>query len=379
MKLVLSDEQKMLKEMAEGYLKSSAGIEQLRKLRDSEDADGFDRATWKEMAEMGWAGVLTSEEHGGVGLGYVEAGVIAEEMGRNLTASPFLSTAVLAATALNKFGSDAQKTTWLAKMAAGDAIMTVASDEGRKHQPMSVKTTAARKGNGFVLNGKKTFVADAHVADAIIVSARTSGEEDDEAGATLFLVPRDAAGVDVERIDMVDSRNSGRVNLANVELDADAVIGEVDEGAEALKTILRAGRAAVAAEMLGSAQESLERSLDYAKERKQFGATIASFQALQHRAAHLYSEIQMGKSLVLKSLMALDEDHEDAELLTTAAKVKMSQVAQLSAQEGVQFHGGVGMTDAVDIGLFMKRVRVSEAFLGDGNYHAEQFARMRGI
>ena len=379
MKLVLSDEQKMLKEMAEGFLKSSAGIEQLRKLRDSEDADGFDRATWKEMADMGWAGVLTSEEHGGVGLGYVEAGVIAEEMGRNLTASPFLSTAVLAATALNKFGSDAQKTAWLAKMAAGDAIMTVASDEGRKHQPLSVKTTAARKGNGFVLNGKKTFVADAHVADAIIVSARTSGEEDDEAGATLFLVPRDAAGVDVERIDMVDSRNSGRVNLDNVELDADAVIGEVDEGAEALKTILRAGRAAVAAEMLGSAQESLERSLDYAKERKQFGATIASFQALQHRAAHLYSEIQMGKSLVLKALMALDEDHEDAELLTTAAKVKMSQVAQLSAQEGVQFHGGVGMTDAVDIGLFMKRVRVSEAFLGDGNYHAEQFARMRGI
>ncbi len=379
MKLVLNDEQKMLREMAEGFLKSSAGIEQLRKLRDSNDADGFDRATWKEMADMGWAGVLTSEEHGGVGLGYVEAGVIAEEMGRNLTASPFLSTAVLAATALNKFGSDAQKTAWLAKMAVGDAIMTVASDEGRKHQPLSVKTTAARKGNGFVLNGKKTFVADAHVANAIIVSARTSGEEDDEAGATLFLVPRAATGVDVERIDMVDSRNSGRVNLDNVELDADAVIGEVDEGAAALKTILRAGRAAVAAEMLGSAQESLERSLDYAKERKQFGATIASFQALQHRAAHLYSEIQMGKSLVLKSLMALDEDHEDAELLTTAAKVKMSQVAQLSAQEGVQFHGGVGMTDAVDIGLFMKRVRVSEAFLGDGNYHAEQFARMRGI
>lgn len=379
MKLVLSDEQKMLKEMAEGFLKSSAGVEQLRKLRDSDDADGFDRATWKEMADMGWAGVITPEDHGGVGLGYVEAGVIAEEMGRNLTASPFLSTAVLAATALNKFGSDAQKTAWLAKMAAGEAIMTVASDEGRKHQPLSVKTTAARKGNGFVLNGKKTFVADAHVADAIIVSARTSGDEDDEAGATLFLVPRDAVGLDVERIDMVDSRNSGRVNLDNVELDADAVIGEVDEGAAALKVILRAGRAAVAAEMLGSAQESLERSLEYAKDRKQFGVTIASFQALQHRAAHLYSEIQMGKSLVMKSLMALDTDHEDAELLTTAAKVKMSQVAQLATQEGVQFHGGVGMTDAVDIGLFMKRVRVSEAFLGDGNYHAEQFARMRGI
>ncbi|MEM7268444.1 MAG: acyl-CoA dehydrogenase family protein [Pseudomonadota bacterium] len=377
MMLVLTEEQKMLQEMAAGFLSTSAGVEQLRKLRDEENADGFDRATWAEMAEMGWAGVLVPEEDGGVGLGYVEAGVIAEEMGRNLTASPFLSSAVMAATALNKFGSTAQKS-WLGKIAAGEALMALAVDEGRKHAPTTIATTAERRGNGFVLNGAKTFVAEAQTADALIVSARTSGAEDAEEGATLFLVPTDADGVDIEAMKTVDSRAFGRIDLRHVELDADAVLGEVDEGAEVLKTILQAGRAAVAAEMLGSAQESFERAVDYAKERTQFGVSIASFQALQHRAADLYADIQMAKSLVLKALKALDGDSNDAETLVTAAKVKTSAVAQKAAQEGIQFHGGVGMTDAVDIGLFMKRVRVAEAFLGDGAYHAEQFAKMRG-
>ena len=378
MKLILNEEQVMLKDMAEGFLRTSAPVDQLRQLRDEENPDGFDRSTWAEMAEMGWAGVLTPEEHGGVGLGLVEAGVIAEQMGRTLTASPFMSTAVLGATAINGFGSDEQKNEWLPGMAAGEKITAVAVDEGRKHQPFAVATTAERAGNGFRLNGKKSFVMDAHVADALIVSARTSGNVGDEDGITLFIVPRDADGITVDKLAMVDSRNTARVDLDNVDVTAGAVLGEVDGGAKALRKILNAGRAVLAAEMSGSAQETFGRSVEYMKERKQFGALIGSFQSLQHRAAHLYSEMEMAKSLILKSLMALDADAPEAQELTHAAKAKIGQVAQLAAQEGVQWHGGVGMTDAVDIGFFMKRVRVAEAYLGDSNYHANEFARLRG-
>lgn len=378
MKLVLNEEQVMLKDMAEGFLTQSAPVAQLRKLRDDKNADGFDRVTWAAMAEMGWAGVLTPEDHGGVGLGLVEAGVIAEQMGRTLTASPFMSTAVLGATAINGFGSDEQKSEWLPGMASGEKITAVAVDEGRKHNPFGVTTTAERSGNGFRLNGKKSFVMDAHIADALIVSARTSGNAGDEDGITLFIVPRDADGVTVDKLNMVDSRNTARVDLDNVDVTAGAVLGDVDGGAKALRRILNAGRAVLSAEMSGSAQETFGRSVEYMKERKQFGALIGSFQSLQHRAAHLYSEMEMAKSLILKSLMALDADAPEAEELTHAAKAKIGQVAQLAAQEGVQWHGGVGMTDDVDIGFFMKRVRVAEAYLGDSNYHANEFARLRG-
>lgn len=378
MALILTEEQEMLRDAARGYLSEHAPISQLRRLRDDDNPDGFDRATWAGMAEMGWTGVLVPEEAGGVGLGFVEAGLIAEEMGRTLTASPFLSSSVMGAVALREFGSAAQQGDWLGRLAEGRAITALAVDEGRRHDPSSVAVTAERSGNGFRLNGAKTFVVEAHVADALIVSARTSGETDDEAGITLFLVPADATGLTAERTMMVDSRNAGRVMLEDVEVTADAVLGEVDQGFAALKRILAAGRATLAAEMSGSAQESLGRSLDYIKERKQFGQIVAGFQALQHRAADLYTEIEMGRSIVLKALQALDAADPDAELLVTAAKAKLGRVAQQAAREAIQFHGGVGMTDAVDIGFFLKRVRVAEAWLGDANYHAEQFARMKG-
>lgn len=378
MSLVLTDEQTLLRDGAERFLAENAPISQRRRLRDDDVPEGYDPATWKAMADMGWAGVLIPEEHGGVGLGHVEAGLIAEQMGRTLTASPYLSTAVLGAAALTRHGTAAQRAEWLPRMAAGEALTALAVDETRRHAPERIETRAERHGNGFRLSGAKTFVADAHVADAIIVSARTSGDADDEDGATLFLVPAGAEGVTVERTRMVDDRNAGRVRLENVELDADAVIGEVDRGGEALRAVLNAGRAALAAEMLGAAGEAFSRTVAYIKERRQFGRPVGSFQALQHRAAHLHAETELGRSIVLKALQALDAEDPDAELLTAAAKAKLGQVAQLAAQEAVQFHGGVGMTDEFDIGFFMKRVRVAEAHLGDSNFHAERFARMRG-
>ncbi|MFT7390485.1 MAG: alkylation response protein AidB-like acyl-CoA dehydrogenase [Paracoccaceae bacterium] len=372
MSLVLSQEQTMLRDAAAGYLADHAPVAQLRRLRDDDVADGFDRATWAAMAEMGWAGVLIPEDHGGVGLGMLEAGLIAEEMGRTLTASPFLSTAVLGATALVRHGSAAQRAEWLPRIAAGTALTALAVDESRRHVPETVATRARRHGNGFRLNGAKTFVIDAHVADALLVSARTA------AGITLFLVPAGTPGVTVDRTRMVDERNAGRVTLSDVDLTADAVLGDVDGGAAVLRTVLNAGRAALAAEMSGAAQEATARSIAYIKDRTQFGARVGSFQALQHRAAHLYTETELGRSIVMKALMALDADAPDAELLVSAAKAKLGQVAQLAAREAVQFHGGVGMTDAVDIGFFMKRIRAAEAHLGDANFHADRFARLRG-
>lgn len=376
MPLVLTEEQEMLRDAARGYLSANAPIAQLRRLRDETSPDGFDRTTWTEMAGMGWTGVLVPEAAGGVGLGFLEAGLIAEEMGRTLTASPFHSAAVMGAVALREFG--ASHADLLAGIATGHAITALAVDEGRRHAPATVATTGDRAGNGFRLNGAKTFVAEAHVADHLIVSARTAGGPDDPDGITLFLVPADTAGLESERTDMVDSRNSGRVRLDNVEVTADAVLGEVDRGHRALGRILSAGRATLAAEMAGSAQESLNRSLDYLKERRQFGQVVASFQALQHRAADLYTEIEMGRSIVLKALQALDADDPEAGLLVTAAKAKLGRVAQQAAREAIQFHGGIGMTDAADIGFFLKRVRVAEAWLGDANFHAEAFARMNG-
>ncbi len=377
MAMVLNEEAGMLKDAAKGFLTDSAPVSQLRKLRDDKSADGFDRKTWSAMAEMGWTSVLVPEDFGGVEMGYVAAGVIAEEMGRTLTASPYLSTAIMGATAFGRFGSDSQKAEWLPRIAAGDAITAIAVDEGGKHNPSKVTATAERSGNGFKLNGKKTFVAEGHVADMLIVSARTAGSEAEAEGITLFLVPRDAAGVSVERSDMVDSRNSARITLDNVEVTADAVLGEVDHGLKALEGVLDAGRAGLSAEMSGSAQQCLENTASYLKERKQFGVIIGTFQALQHRAAHLYSEVELGKSIVLKALQTLDAAPEHAAMLVCAAKAKMGQVAQLATQEALQMHGGIGMTDEFDVGFFMKRVRVAEALYGDANYQADKFARMR--
>lgn len=377
MAMVLNEEAGMLKDAARGYLSSSAPVAQLRQLRDSGSEDGFDRKTWSEMAEMGWTGVLVPEAHGGVEMGHVAAGVIAEEMGRTLTASPFLSTAVMGATALSRYGSDAQKSEWLPRIAAGEAITAIAVDEGRKHNPSSVAVRAERSGNGFKLSGRKHFVAEGHVADMLVVSARTAGDENEAEGITLFLVPKDAAGVTVERKDTVDSRHAADVVLDNVEVTADAVLGEVDNGLGVLEAVLDAGRAGLSAEMSGSAQQCLETTVAYLKERKQFGQIIGTFQALQHRAAHLYAEVELGKSIVLKALQTLDAAPEHAAMMVSAAKAKLGQVAQLAAREGIQMHGGMGMTDEFDIGLYIKRVRVAEALYGDANYHTDKFARMR--
>lgn len=378
MPLVLTEEQEMLRDAARGFLAEKAPVSALRKLRDTNDPTGFSKALWKEMAEMGWAGIIVDEKYGGSEFGFVGAGVLAEEMGRTLTASPFLSTSILAATALRKFGAEAQREEHLPKIAAGDLVMALAVDEKSKHGPAKIAMTAEKQGNGFRLSGDKTFVADGHVADKVIVAARSAGSPGEKEGLTLFLVDAKAKGVSAERTMMIDSRNAARLKFENVEATGDDVIGEVDGGYEALEGVLSAGRAGLAAEMSGSAQQAFEMTVSYLKERKQFGRPIGSFQALQHRAAHLYSEIELMKSAVLKALQDLDDNFGMALVTCSLAKAKAGEVAKLASQEAVQMHGGIGMTDEFDIGFYMKRIRVAQEMFGDFAFHADRIAQMRG-
>jgi alkylation response protein AidB-like acyl-CoA dehydrogenase len=377
--LVLNDDQVMLQDAARGFVSEKAPVAALRKIRDEKVADGFDRGLWRDMAEMGWTGVLVPEDQGGLGFGFVGAGVICEEMGRTLTASPFLSTAMMAATALARAGSPAQKQRWLPAIVAGEAVIATAVDEGRRHDPAGTAMQAERHGNGFRLTGTKTYVVDGQAADAVIVAARTAGAAGETDGISLFLVDTRAKGLASERLSTLDSRGAAELTFDGVQVTADDVLGEVDDGFGLMEIVLGAGRAGLAAELSGNAQESFGRTMAYLRERKQFGRTIGAFQALQHRAAHLYCEVEIARSAVLSALQALDADPGAASLAVSVAKSKASSVARLAAQEAVQMHGGIGMTDAIDIGLFMKRMQVASTLYGDADFHADRVALARGF
>ena len=378
MALVLTEEQTMLRDSARGLLAEKAPVSHLRQLRDEQSPDGVSRALWQTFAEMGFAGLLVPEAFGGSGLGVVEAGVVMEEIGRNLTPSPFLATAVIAAAALTHGGSAAQQQAYLPAIAAGSLLATLAIDEGAKHRPLHTALQATRAGNGFRLSGSKALVIDGHIADLVIVAARSAGNPGDRDGLTLFLVDAKASGLTIERTAMLDYHNAARLEFNNVEVTSDSVLGELDHGAALLERVLNIGRVAVASELLGVAEGVFARTVAYLKERKQFGRLIGEFQALQHRAAHLYVEIEITRAAVLKAAQALDSDPERAAALVAVAKAKAGSTATLAVQEGVQMHGGMGMTDAFDIGFFMKRARVCQELFGDSNYHAEQLARLKG-
>ncbi len=375
MPLILNEEQVLVRDSARAFLADHGPVSHLRKLRDSRDAEGFSRALWKKFAEMGFCGVLVPEDLGGSGLGYVEAGVVMEEIGRNLTPSPFLSTSIVGATALLRDGNKARSRELLPKIAAGDLLLALAVDERAKHAPSATALRAERSGNGFALTGDKCFVVDGHVADLLIVAARSAGAPGETDGLTLFLVDAKAKGIETERSVMVDAHNAARIKFDRVQVDADAVIGEVDRGWRLLEGVLNAGRAAVAAELTGVGEGAFGRTLTYLKDRKQFGQPLGSFQALQHRAAHLFTELEITQAAVLKALQVLDSDFERAATIVSVAKARAGASATLAVQEAVQMHGGIGMTDEFDIGFFMKRARVGQELFGDAGFHADRVAR----
>ncbi|VXC93675.1 acyl-CoA dehydrogenase family protein [Sphingomonas sp. 8AM] len=374
MPLFLNDEQTMLRDTARDFVGEHAPVAHLRRLRDSDDATGFDRALWKQFAEMGFTGILIGEDAGGLGLGHVEAGVVLEEIGRNLSPSPFLTTAVAAVAALQ---GSAQAERWFPGILSGATVAALAIDEGPKHRDR-VAMRAERAGNGFRLSGAKQFVTHGHVADLLIVAARTAGSDDDAEGVTLFAVPADAAGLTATPERLADSSIAARLTFEGVAVDGDAVIGEADAGRAPLDRLLRAGRTGASAELLGVGGGAMDMTVAYLKQRKQFGALIGSFQALQHRAAHLYAEMEVARAAVLKAQQLLDAGDPAADQAVSVAKAMTGLATTLSVQEGVQMHGGIGMTDEYDIGFFMKRARVLAELFGDTSFHADRVARGRG-
>ena len=378
--MILSDEQTMLKDTAKEFCANNAPIGQLRKLRDEDSADGFDRDTWNKMAELGWAGIPFPEEHGGLAFGYKGLGVVTEETGRTLAASPLYATVWLGGTLVNLGGSDAQKAALLPKIAAGETLLALALEESHRHDPYGIATRAERRGEGYALSGAKKFVLDGHVADQLVVVARTEGEPGDRSGISLFIVPRNAAGVSVTRTKMVDSRNAANVDLDNVAVGEDALLGGEGEGADVLDPALDIARIGLCAEMLGAAEECFERTVQYLKDREQFGVPIGSFQALKHRAANMFCELELSKSCVLEALTALDEGRDAGEVakLASLAKAKVGETFHTVSREGIQMHGGIGMTDEFDIGFFIKRAAVTEQTFGDVHYHRDRYGELEG-
>jgi alkylation response protein AidB-like acyl-CoA dehydrogenase len=359
---VLSEEQSMLRDAAKSWVQEKSPVTAFRKMRDSGAELGYDAAAWNEMAEMGWAGVIIPEEYGGSNFGYLSLGLILEELGRTLTASPLLASGLAAASALILGGSDAQKSEWLPKIAEGTAVGALAIDEGAHHNPGKVEATVS----GGKLTGKKTFVLEGMAANVLIVSAK--GPD----GVGLFVVKADDAGVSRTRLHLADSRGA-----ANIEFKG-AVAEPLSGGADLIDKVLDRARAGVAAEMLGSALQAFETTLDYLKVRVQFGQVIGSFQALQHRAAKMFTDLELARSTVEAALAAIDADSPDVPELVSLAKAKMGDTFHLVSNEMVQMHGGIGMTDAHDAGFYLKRARAAEAAFGNQAFHRDRYARIQG-
>ena len=382
MALVLSEDQQLLKDSAKNFCEQNAPVSVLRGLRDSKDEQGYDQTIWSQMIDLGWAGMAIPEAYGGFDFGYGGLGVVLEETGKTLVSSPLISTVLVGATAIVQLGSETQKQDLLPKIVAGELLTAIALDEHASHHPSKIATTATRIDGGYSLNGSKTFVLDGHIANMLIVVARTSGEADSEQGISLFLVDANAKGLNVARTIMVDSRNSSNIQFNNVAVAEDAFLGELDQGFNGLDLVLDIARIGISAEMLGSMQAVFESILEFLKQREQFGVLIGSFQGLQHRAAEMYSEIELCKSAVRAALSGLDDPEttqtEVAEL-ASMAKAKLSEVFFLVSNEGIQMHGGIGMTDEFDIGFFIKRARVAQQFLGDASFHRDRYATLNGF
>lgn len=380
MQYSLDEEQQLLQECARKLLDSRSPVAALRELRDRNDADGFSRRLWAEVAELGWSGILVPEPFGGVDLGQGAAGIIAEECGRTLTALPFLSTAVAGVTALVRGGSAEQQARILPSVAAGELLLALAVDERPRHAPGEISTVAVRSGDGYRLSGRKIFALDGHVADYLIVSARIDeSERDGPLAPALFLVDAAACGVRIERTIMIDSRNAADVWLTEVQLRPGSRLDFGADGAALLDTVLDAGRTLLAGELVELARECLRRTVLYLCERRQFGRQLGTFQSLQHRLAHLFCEIELAASLTRAAAVAVEESRESRPILVSAAKAKSADAATLAANEAIQMHGGIGMTDELDIGLFVKRIRAASETYGDCAFHRDRVASLHGF
>ena len=379
MKLVLTEEEQFLKDTAKNFAVERSPISHFRNLRDSKDPILWDKGIWSEMVKLGWPGILIPEEYGGSNFGLTGIGVILQECAKTLTPSPLFATGVLGAYAISTYGSGVQKSSILSKIINGEITTALAVYESSHHNPSETALSAKKDGKQFTINGKKIFIIDGASADLLIVLARTSGEKGDLAGLTLFLIDANSIGLEKLKLDMADSRNYANIIFNDVKIDASSILGDLEAGGVIAEDILDIGRIAMASEMLGNAESAFETTLDYLKQRKQFGVLIGSFQALQHRAAEMFCELELTKSSVMAAMRAADEKSNELQRLSSLAKTIAGETLHLVSNEAIQMHGGIGVTDEYDIGFFLKRARVAEQIFGNSKYHTERYANLSGF
>ena len=379
MKLVLSEEEQFLKDTAKNFAEERSPISHFRSLRDNNDPNLWDKNIWLEMVKLGWPGILIPEKFGGSNFGVTGNGVILQECAKTLTPSPLFATGVLGAYAISEFGNDDQKNNYLPKIVNGEITTALAVDEISHHDPSATELIAKKNNSGFTLSGKKIFVIDGASADLLIVLARTSGSKGDSTGLSLFFIDSDQSGIEAKKLDMADSRNYANIYFNDVSVDESSLLGDLETAGETVESILDIGRIAISAEMLGNAESAFEITLDYLKQRKQFGALIGSFQALQHRAAEMFCEIELTKSSVLAAMRAADENSNELQRLSSLSKTVAGETLHLVSNEAIQMHGGIGVTDEYDIGFFLKRARVAEQIFGSAKYHTERYANLSGF
>jgi alkylation response protein AidB-like acyl-CoA dehydrogenase len=375
----LTEEQSMLKDQAQAWVTEQSPVQKFRQMRDSGVEQAFQADVWPAMVEMGWTGILIPESHGGSDLGYLTFGVVLEELGRQLVASPLFASALVGASGILLGGSDAQKQKLLPAIVDGSEILTLALEEAPRHAPLRTALAAKRSDGSFRLSGTKRYVPEGMAATTYIVAARTSGDPGSEQGITLFLVPADAPGLTRQRLAMADSRGYANLTLDGVEVGTDSVLGEVDAGYPLLEGVLDRACAGLGAEMLGTASQAFDMTLDYLKTRKQFGRVIGSFQALGHRAAELFTSMQLSRSCAEAALEALDAGAGNAPELCSLSKAKVGDFLHRMSNQLIQIHGGIGMTDEFDAGFYLKRARALEALYGNQAYHRDRYAKLLGF
>ncbi len=375
---VLTEEQQLLQDMVSSYTRKNRVMDSIRDRRDSPAGNHFDRQAWEQMAELGWIGIPFPQDVGGLGLGYAEFGLVLEELGRGLIPSPLISTVCLGAAAVNYGGTDAQRQDLLSQVCSGSLLLTLAYQESARHDPWNIDLRAEKDDQGYTLDGEKVLVLDAVSADKIIVAARTSGVQGEREGLSLFVVDSSADGVSLKNRILLDGQSASTVILDNVRLGPESLLGEEGLAADCLEKVFQVATVAISAELLGNIQESFDITLDYLKIREQFGQKIGEFQALQHRAARWFCEIELSRSIVDAALNAIDSEDTQLSQFASVCKARVSDTGRLSGQESIQLHGGIGVTDEHDIGLYMKRARVCEMLLGDSTYHLNEYAKREG-
>jgi len=379
MKLILNEEQQFLKDTAKNFAEERTPVNHFRSLRDNKDDLLWNKDTWKEMVNLGWSGILIPEEYGGSNFGLAGISVILQECGKTLTPSPLFATGVLGAYAISQYGTEEQKKKYLPQIANGEITTAIAIDESSHHNPLNINTSAVSKDNSYILNGKKVFVVDGASADLLIVVARTSGKTGDSTGLTLFLVENNQPSINVVKLDMADSRNYANITFSDITVQKENILGDIEAGGEAIENILDIGRIAISAEMLGNTEAAFESTINYLKERKQFGVLIGTFQALQHRAAEMFCEIELTKSSIMAAMQGADNNSNELQRLASLAKTMAGETLHLVSNEAIQMHGGIGVTDEYDLGFYLKRSRVVEQIFGCSKFHTERYANISGF